>query len=87
MRPKKFIELSKYVTWKRNNKGHSKGTLWFERRGYPAVKFQTQDAAVSDFRVEYTSYLSDHHRPIKKLKEKVSLLLLKVMCSRNDTKS
>ena len=76
MRPKKFIELPKYVTWKRNNKEQSKGTLWFERRGYPAVKFQTQDAAVSDFWVEYTSYLSDHHRPIKKIKRKSIIALV-----------
>ena len=76
MRPKKFIELPKYVTWKRNNKGQSKGTLWFERRGYPAVKFKTQDAAVSDFWVEYTSYLSDHHRPIKKIKRKSIIALV-----------
>jgi integrase len=66
MRPKKSNSLPKYVFAKQKTLQHPKGVLYFERRGWPSVKFQTQDATAPEFWVEYAAYMSDGYRPAEK---------------------
>ena len=66
MRPKKSNALPKYVTWKKKTKLQPKGTLYFEKRGWPAVKFETQDATAPEFWLEYAAFMSDGYRPAEK---------------------
>jgi integrase len=66
MRPKKSNALPKYVTWKKKTKMRPQGTLYFEKRGWPAVKFEVQDATAPEFWIEYAAFMSDGYRPPEK---------------------
>ena len=57
MRPKKSNALPKYVFAKQKTLQHPKGVLYFERRGWPSVKFQTQDPTAPEFWVEYAAFM------------------------------
>lgn len=66
MRPKKSNALPKYVFAKQKTLQHPKGVLYFERRGWPSVKFKTQDPTAPEFWVEYAAFMSDGYRPAAK---------------------